>query len=107
MSTLHGLYCVPGAIPSVSRDEHFRRLKRLFSQALTRLESADSGYVYYFGDEEIEEVARFVSHERHCCPFLEFNLVIRPGASQAELRVSGPPGTEEFLEAEFGHSRPS
>ena len=101
-----GLYCVPGAIPAEFRDEHFRRLDRLFGEAVVRIEPAGSGYVYSFEADEIEELARFVRHERRCCPFLAFSIVVRPGAGHVELHVSGPPGTHEFLAAEFRHGPP-
>lgn len=105
MEKTDGLYCVPGAVPPEFRDEHFRRLKRLFTEALVRAQREQSGYSYCFDISEIVEIGLFVHLERRCCPFLTFTLTVPGESSEAELRVSGPAGTQDFLEAEFGHGR--
>ena len=105
MAATDGLYCVPGAIPIESRDEHFRRAKRLFTEVLVRAQREHSGYAYFFDANEIVEIGLFVHLERRCCPFLAFTLSLPAESSEAELRVSGPAGTPGFLEAEFGHGR--
>ena len=105
MESTSRFYCVPGAIPAEIRDEHFRRVKRLFNEALVRAQREHSGYLYYFDADETAEIGLFVHHERRCCPFLVFTLSVSSDASETELRVTGPPGTPDFLEAEFGHAR--
>ena len=42
---------------------------------------------------------RTIDAERHCCPFLEFQLTVEPGNGPIWLTMSGPAGTREFLAA--------
>ena len=35
--------------------------------------------------------------ERLCCPFLRFDLTVDAPGKRAQLALSGPPGTREFL----------
>jgi hypothetical protein len=46
-------------------------------------------------------VARFIANERKCCPFLHIEVEIAPGAGPMWLRLTGPPGTRELIEAEL------
>jgi hypothetical protein len=52
--------------------------------------------------DELVQVARFVANERKCCTFLRVELDIAPGAGSMWLRLTGPQGTRELLEAELG-----
>lgn len=36
--------------------------------------------------------------ERRCCAFLEFGIEVTPGGGALTLDVTGPDGTEQFLE---------
>jgi hypothetical protein len=49
----------------------------------------------------LEELARFISKERRCCPFLRFEIVIMPGGGPLWLEMTGPEGTRQFLAAEL------
>lgn len=40
---------------------------------------------------------RFVVNERLCCPF---GIAVSPVEGPVRLRLSGPPGTRPFLDAE-------
>jgi hypothetical protein len=37
--------------------------------------------------------------ERECCPFMTFELVAQPNIGPIIVRVTGPPGSKEFLRA--------
>ena len=100
-----GLYCVPNAIPAELRPAHFARLKMLFTEDLLAAQREDTGYTYHLPADRLGEIGLFVQFERHCCPFLDFSIEAPAGSAEAILRVSGPTGTPEFLEAEFGHGK--
>lgn len=93
------LACVPGAIPPDERAAHFALLDRLFASALSR-DPLANGYAYRFDASALEDVARFVGRERSCCPFLTFTIELAAPADTLWLRLTGPDGTREFLDAE-------
>ena len=95
------LRCVPGGIPPEHRPGHFARIERLFRGAAPTHEAEPGGYRFRFPAEELEEVARFVALERKCCPFLSFSIEVGPEDGPVFLRVSGPPGARELIEAEL------
>lgn len=94
------LACVRDAIPADQRAEHAARTRTLFGDPRKRRTIA-GGYEYHFAPEALLDVARFVALERLCCPFLRFDLVLEPPGDALRLRLTGPPGTAAFLDAEL------
>lgn len=47
-------------------------------------------------------IAEFISLERRCCPFLNFDLEVVIADGPAWLRLTGPEGVKAFLRAELG-----
>ena len=101
------LACVPGAIPASERGAHFDLITHLFGNAVRERCAIQDGYAFRFEAEALVDVARFVSSERRCCPFLTFTPEVSPGGSPLWLRLSGPPGSREFLDAELLQRRPT
>ncbi|HEV2914146.1 MAG TPA: hypothetical protein VGX92_12770 [Pyrinomonadaceae bacterium] len=52
--------------------------------------------------ETIPRAAEFITIERLCCPFLNFELEVGPSGSPVWLRLTGRAGVKQFIEAEFG-----
>lgn len=94
------LACVPGAIAPGEREAHFALAAELFGAAQERREVPE-GYAFRLAPEWLERAARFVANERRCCPFLEFTLTAGPGETSVWLRLTGPRGTRELLDAEL------
>ena len=95
------LACVPGAIPASERPAHFGLINDLFSNQLREKKTVAGGYAFRFPAWSFETVARFVSNERKCCPFAEFQINVAAGEADIWLIVTGPDGTRELLEAEL------
>lgn len=95
------LACVAGAIPAGERAGHFALLSRLFGQDAHERRIVDGGYAFRFGAASLDDVARFVGRERLCCPFLAFTLDIAANSDVLWLRLTGPEGTRDFLDAEL------
>jgi hypothetical protein len=95
------LVCVPDAISLELRPAHFARVKRLFGEAALERQALTDGYEFVFRASELEEVARFVALERKCCPFLSFTMEVTDGDDRVRLRIHGPPGSREVIEAEI------
>ena len=94
------LACVPGAIAADERAAHFELIRRLFGQAAQERRDDGDGYAFRFAGDELASVARFVANERKCCPFLTFAIELT-GDGPVWLRMTGPPGTREFLDVEL------
>ena len=48
-----------------------------------------------------ESLSRFIANERKCCPFMTFELEIAAASGPIWLRMTGPEGTRDVLEAEL------
>ena len=94
------LACVPGAIAADERAAHFELIRRLFGQAAEERRDEANGYAFRFAGDELASIARFVANERKCCPFLSFTIEAG-GDGPVWLRMTGPAGTREFLQAEL------
>ena len=97
------LACIVGAIPPDERPAHFALLTRLFSEVARERRKVPDGYAFRFDPDAFDDVTRFVANERRCCPFLTFALELVPNAGPLWLRLTGPVGTREFLDAELPH----
>ena len=95
------LACVPGAIPAAERPDHFALLRTLFTETVLEKTPLPDGYRFRFPASAVEALARWIENERNCCPFLTFSLEVTPAGGAVWLRLSGPEGTREFLEAEL------
>ncbi|NIQ54391.1 MAG: hypothetical protein GWN71_13770 [Gammaproteobacteria bacterium] len=93
--------CVPGAIPAAERAAHFDLVARLFGGDAREKRALENGYEFRFDAAAFEDVARFVANERECCPFLDFEIDVGAEDGAVRLRLTGPEGTREFLEAEL------
>ena len=61
----------------------------------------EEGYEFAFDTSELEELGKFVSLERKCCPFLSFELEVPAGKGRIRFRIHGPPGSRDLIEAEI------
>ena len=95
------LACVPGAIPAAERATHFARIGWLFGAEVRATHELPDGRAYTFDADAFDEVARWVTLERRCCPFLTFALELTPAAKALRLRLTGPAGTRAFLDTEL------
>jgi hypothetical protein len=93
------LACALDAIPAAQREAHVALATDLFRRPEPPRRELPDGYEFHFPASRIEALARFVENERRCCPFVRFELVV--DGSGVALRMSGPPGTRELLQAEL------
>jgi hypothetical protein len=100
------LACVPSAIPANERKAHFELAEDLFMKRAAERVPLPEGYAFRFDSGDFEDVARFVTNERKCCPFLTFELELAAQSGALWLRMRGPEGTREILEAELNLARP-
>ena len=63
------------------------------------------GYAFKFDAAAYDDLVRFVSNERLCCPFITFGVEVLADAGPLWLSMRGPAGTREFLDAELSLSK--
>jgi hypothetical protein len=102
MNTDIPLACNMDVFTAEQREAHIQTTMELV-QGVQRVREIENGYELQFPNETefISKIAEFISNERLCCPFLEFNLNIISN-HPVSLSLTGPIGTQEFLRAEFG-----
>jgi hypothetical protein len=96
-----GLLCVPSAIPARERAQHFVLARQLLNKQAAERADLPDGYAFRFADDKLVELVRFIDNERKCCPFMTFHLQVGPQAGPIWLRMTGPVGTREVLQAEL------
>jgi hypothetical protein len=96
-----GLVCVPSAIPARERAEHFAFARDLLNKQAAERSDLPDGYAFRFAADKLVELVRFIDNERKCCPFMTFRLQIGPQGGPIWLRMTGPEGTREVLQAEL------
>jgi hypothetical protein len=83
--------------------ERAATLLATFKSAVIETEELPDGYAFRVpGDcEWIAMIAEMIMAERECCPFLTFELVAQPSMGPLMVRVTGPPGSKDFLKTIF------
>ncbi len=103
MKTDTPLACNMDVFTPAQREAHLQATTELI-QGVQSVREIANGYEFRFPNETgfITGIAEFISNERLCCPFLEFNLNLISNQEHVSLSLRGPTGTQEFLRAEFG-----
>lgn len=96
------MVCVLNGLTAEQRKRQASLKKQMQESAREVSELAD-GYAFRFpGDQShIMMLAEFMSLERLCCPFFNFELEIAAGKDAIWLRMTGREGVKEFLKAEL------
>ena len=99
------LACDMNVFTSAEREQHIQTTRDLFA-GVQGIRDVDCGYEFSLpnGTSSIVKLAEFISNERKCCPFLEFTLKIPSENEAIALTLTGPEGTQEFLQEEFSEA---
>ena len=92
--------------PAELRAQRDELLPGLVSSALQRI-SLPRGVRLVFGAtaRRLRQLHAVAELERRCCAFLEFRIDVTPDGGALTLDVTGPDGTEQFLESLLEQSR--
>jgi len=73
-------------------------LPGLAERAVAR-EPTPDGYRLQFEatSDVLQAITSTIDAERHCCPFLRFDLTVAQAGGPIDLTLSGPDGTRDFL----------
>jgi len=95
--------CDLGALDEAQRRRRAELAERLQRSVRETISNAE-GYSLRlaWNDKILLEVAEFISLERRCCPFLNFQIGLGEGDDAITVSLSGRDGVKEFLAGEFG-----
>lgn len=95
--------CVLDGLTAEQRQRQSALIKQMQASVLDTGELAQ-GYAFRFDSntDNIMMLAEFISLERLCCPFFDFELEVAAGKDSIWLRMSGREGVKDFLKAELG-----
>src|SRR5690606_15634639 len=94
--------CDISAILPADRARHQELTRYLVDEAAEAIEETTSALVLQFRPADLDAVTEFLARERHCCPFIDFTLLVPSAQRSIRLELSGPEGAAEFLRAELG-----
>ena len=105
-STPPVIACNTKAISMTDRPRYNDLTKRLRLAIRNRSEIRD-GYTFKLDGQTLSlpEVADWISMERLCCSFLNFQLSASGNQSDWDLKLTGPKGVKALLQAEFPEVR--
>ncbi len=96
------LACDLTAIPSTERESHILTAKELL-QAATHVRETSDGYALQLPNDSntLLSAAKYIDHERECCPFFGFAIELEPERGALWLKLTGRDGVKEFLREEL------
>ena len=98
--------CRLGAFTPEEHTRHSELMKTLVP-ILKSPRELENGYAFPLAatPEQFVAVAEWITLERKCCPFLEFDLKWAPQTNTPELRLTGGPGVKEFIAAQWAAAK--
>ena len=84
--------------------KRYRALRRRLGDDFQEAQELEDGYAFRHSSEAgvLVALAEYVSLERLCCPFFDFTIEVGRERGEVWLRMTGPDGAKEILEAAMG-----
>lgn len=94
--------CNMAALTSEQRTRIFGLLKKM-KLKMAEVKELPDGFAFRFPSESemLIELAEFVSYERMCCPFFDFELTVAREGGPLWLKLKGREGVKDFIRMEF------
>jgi hypothetical protein len=97
-----GFYC---NLKALSVKERVRHMQLTYEIERARVETVEmaNGFAFRFQDGTVSlaELAEWVSAERKCCPFFDFEIEQQADDGPLWLKLRGKEGAKAFMRAEF------
>lgn len=95
-------FCNHLALTPAERKRHFEELGPKLRSLRKNVRELDDGYEFEFpGDATTYQLlTEWAIQERLCCPFFEISLRLDPESGPLWLRLTGRPGTKEFIKVD-------
>ena len=98
-----GFYCNLKALSTKERARHVLLTLEIERARVETIELAN-GFAFRFqdGTMSLAELAEWVSAERKCCPFFDFEIELQADNGPLWLKLRGKDGVKAFMQSEFG-----
>jgi hypothetical protein len=96
-------YCNLKALSTKERARHVLLTLEIERARVETIELAN-GFAFRFqdGTESLADLAEWVSAERKCCPFCDFEIELQGNNGPLWLKLRGKDGVKAFMQSEFG-----
>jgi hypothetical protein len=97
-----GWYCNLKALSPTERARLHELVQKL-KNARIETEELPDGYAFRLQAEQVSlgELAEYVTSERKCCPFFDFEIELQREGGPLWLRLRGKQGVKAFMRLEF------
>ena len=94
--------CNLNGLTIAERVRHFGQLGPALRSLKTGVRELKDGYEFRFPSNArtIAMLAEWIEQERRCCPFFEVELRFEREKGPVWMRLTGPEGTKQFIQAE-------
>jgi hypothetical protein len=98
--------CNAFALSAEVRKRHFEQVGPELRKRQKSMRELPDGYEFEFPADNgtYQLLAEWAFQERLCCPFFDIDLRFDRESGPLRLRLTGRPGTKEFIKIEFGLS---
>ena len=95
--------CNVSGLDIAQRQRH-KSLTEVLAAAKQEVRELPDGYAIRFQSESsmVKDLAEFITYERLCCPFFDFEIAMEREGGPLWLRLKGRPGVKKFIKSEFG-----
>jgi hypothetical protein len=96
-------YCNLKALSTKERARHVLLTLEIERARVETIELAN-GFAFRFQDGTVSlaDLAEWVSAERKCCPFFDFEIELQGNNGPLWLKLRGKDGVKAFMQSEFG-----
>jgi hypothetical protein len=97
-----GFYCDRLALTADQRARN-AELEKTLRSSMTAVHELSDGYEFEFPPDShlLQALTEWISLERLCCRFFDFNLRVRPEAGPFSVSLRGKEGVKEFIRLDF------
>ncbi|HZQ21918.1 MAG TPA: hypothetical protein VFA89_03895 [Terriglobales bacterium] len=102
MNEPSGFYCDAKALNRSERD-HYDQLTSKLAEGRVETKELPDGYAFRLQNERVSlsDLAEWISFERRCCPFFEFEIEVQRNNGPLWLKLRGADGIKPFIRSEF------
>lgn len=96
--------CDLNGLTPAERTRHFNELGPALRALKTGVRELPDGYEFKFPTDTktFGMLAEWIEQERRCCPFFDIDLRVEREGGGVWMRLTGRPGTKDFIRAEAG-----
>jgi hypothetical protein len=81
--------------------QQYQALSQTLHTSLQETKELRDGYAFKLPADALVSTSQWVSYERRCCPFFNFELQVAPDGGPLWVRITGDRGVKQFIETEF------